>query len=399
MEKRDIIIVGAGPAGSSAAFFLSRLGLDVLLLERKKLPRVKPCGDGIGPRAVLMLKEMGLSKWLSDNHFFRIERMRLISQSGRTIISDTSGYDFPTPYGYVIRRDIFDKRLADRAVEVGATLREGFKVTSFLLERGRGFGVVGEVKGVETHVSAKLIVVADGSTGSLSKKLVDIDKETQAIAYRGYADFDDKLDNSVNIYFSDALPKGYGWIFPLSNNSANVGIGSLGMRKDKIDLKDAFNDFIDTTKIPISLKDGKFSEERQGSVMRMSFGRVPLHFPGIAIVGDAAGLVSPINGEGISHAIESSALLSRALEGNTDSFNSIDRALERYSRLMRKEYDSYFRWARMLGLFLSNHKRLNNLIKKAEKDDTLAHSLTGVLSNTIHPRELRRLDVLKRIFF
>jgi len=399
MEKRDIVIVGAGPAGSSAAFFLSRLGLDVLLLEKNRMPRSKPCGDGIGPRAVLMLEEMGLSKWLNENHFFRIERMRLISQSGQTIISDTSGYDFPTPYGYVIRRDVFDKSLVDRAVEVGATFREGFKVKSFLFDRGRGFGVVGEADKEEVHISANLMILADGSTGSLSRRLVDIKKENQAIAYRGYADFNEELDNSVNIYFSDALPKGYGWIFPLSNKSANVGIGSLGMKKDKIDLKGAFKDFIDTTKIPIDLKKGKFSDEHQGSVMRMSFGNVPLHLPGIAIVGDAAGLVSPINGEGISHAMESSALLSRLLEGNTDSYTSIDKALGQYSRQMRKEYYSYFRWARMLGLLLSNHKRLNNLIRKAEHDETLAHSLTGVLSNTIHPREFRRLDILKRILF
>ena len=399
MEKRDVIVVGAGPAGSSAAFYLSRLGLDVLLLERKKLPRVKPCGDGIGPRTVLILKEMGLYEWLTESNFFRIEQMRLISQSGESIVSDTSGYDFPTPYGYVIKREIFDKRLVDRAVETGATFKDGYKVSSFLFDRGRCFGIVGEVDGEETEVSANLIVLADGSTGSLSRKLVDIKKETQAIAYRGYADFDEKLDNSVNIYFSDALPKGYGWIFPLSHNSANVGIGSLGIKKDKVDLLGAFKDFVDTTKVPISLKSGRFSDERQGSVMRMSFGRVPLQLPGIAIVGDAAGLVSPINGEGISHAIESSALLGRTLEGNTSSFASIDKALGRYSKLMRKEYDSYFRYARLLGLLLSNHKRLNNLIKKAEKDESLAHSLTGVLSNTIHPRELRRLDVIRRILF
>ncbi len=399
MEKRDVIVVGAGPAGSSAAFYLSRLGLDVLLLERKKLPRVKPCGDGIGPRTVLILKEMGLYEWLTESNFFRIEQMRLISQSGESIVSDTSGYDFPTPYGYVIKREIFDKRLVDRAVETGATFKDGYKVNSFLFDRGRCFGIVGEVDGEETEVSANLIVLADGSTGSLSRKLVDIKKETQAIAYRGYADFDEKLDNSVNIYFSDALPKGYGWIFPLSHNSANVGIGSLGIKKDKVDLLGAFKDFVDTTKVPISLKSGRFSDERQGSVMRMSFGRVPLQLPGIAIVGDAAGLVSPINGEGISHAIESSALLGRTLEGNTSSFASIDKALGRYSKLMRKEYDSYFRYARLLGLLLSNHKRLNNLIKKAEKDESLAHSLTGVLSNTIHPRELRRLDVIRRILF
>ena len=399
MEKRDVIVVGAGPAGSSAAFYLSRLGLDVLLLERKKLPRVKPCGDGIGPRTVLILKEMGLYEWLTESNFFRIEQMRLISQSGESIVSDTSGYDFPTPYGYVIKREIFDKRLVDRAVETGATFKDGYKVNSFLFDRGRCFGIVGEVDGEETEVSANLIVLADGSTGSLSRKLVDIKKETQAIAYRGYADFDEKLDNSVNIYFSDALPKGYGWIFPLSHNSANVGIGSLGIKKDKVDLLGAFKDFVDTTKVPISLKSGRFSDERQGSVMRMSFGRIPLQLPGIAIVGDAAGLVSPINGEGISHAIESSALLGRTLEGNTGSFASIDKALGRYSKLMRKEYDSYFRYARLLGLLLSNHKRLNNLIKKAEKDESLAHSLTGVLSNTIHPRELRRLDVIRRILF
>lgn len=393
------MIVGAGPAGSSAAFFLARQGLDVLLLEKKKMPRTKPCGDGIGPRTVLKLTEMGLADWMEQSGFYRIDRMRLISESGRSIVSDTSGYDFPTPFGYVVRREIFDKRLVENAQAAGADFVDGFQVKNCLFERDRAIGVTGNHNGKKVTVFAGLIVLADGSTGLLSRAFAKGIKEERAIAYRGYARFDNHLDRNVNIYFSSALPRGYGWIFPLSESSANVGIGSLGIKTEKADLKKAFRQFVKKTKVPVALSEASFDDNYRGSIMRMSFGRLPLRLSGIAFIGDAAGMVSPINGEGISHAMESAHLLSEVIENNFNSYNSIDKALMQYEKSARKKYSSYFRWAGMLSRLLSNHRRLNKLMIKAEKDETLAHALTGVLSNTIPPRELARPGMLRRMLF
>ncbi|HEX21021.1 MAG TPA: FAD-dependent oxidoreductase, partial [Actinobacteria bacterium] len=154
---RDIVIVGAGPAGCSAAYFLAKLGLDVLLLDSKKFPRSKPCGDGTGPRAVKILHQMKLGSWLKENNFYRIDMMRIISSSSRFIISETSGYDFPFPYGYVIRRDIFDEQLVRHAVAAGAELRENFHVTSYLKQDGRITGITSGCQGEKIEILARLV--------------------------------------------------------------------------------------------------------------------------------------------------------------------------------------------------------------------------------------------------
>lgn len=399
MDVKDAVIVGAGPAGSSVAYFLAKSGLDVWLLESKKLPRSKPCGDGIGPRAVLILHQMGLADWLKEKNFYRLDRMRLISQSGRSIVSETSGHNFPIPYGYVIRREIFDYRLVQQAVAAGANFLPDFRAESCLSENGRSTGVSGNYKGNNAKIKARLVVVADGSTGSFSRQFNSNSVNSAAIAYRGYAHFTSELDRCANIYFSDRLPTGYGWVFPLSNRSANIGVGSLCLKNKGVDLKQAFLDFVTDTVSPLPLREAKIEAPRHGSIMRMNFGRRPLVLPGIAFVGDAAGLVSPISGEGISHAMESSRLLAEVIEGKLRDRKTVDAGLRQYDREMRRKFTSYFRWGRLLGRLLSSHDRLDRLISKAEKDAYLAHLLTGVLSNTIHPRELGRLHTITRILF
>lgn len=397
MDVKDVVIVGAGPAGSSAAYFLAAAGLDVWLLESRTLPRTKPCGDGIGPRAMLMLKEMGLAGWLETGGYYRIERMRLISRSGRSIVSDTSGHDFPVPYGYVVRREVFDEKLVRHAQAAGANLLEAWRAESCILEEGRAVGVRGTHRGEPAEIRARLVVAADGSTGMFSRHFGNDIGSVQAVAFRSYADFSEELDNCANIYFSDRLPKGYAWVFPLSKTQANIGIGTLGADSAKVNLRAAFSQFITETTVPVRLDGARLESTGQGSIMRMSFGKRPLSFPGVAFTGDAAGLVSPINGEGISHAIESSRILADSLEGGFVDTEAIDRALERYSREMLRNYRSYFRWGRFLGMLLSNPARLDRLIMKAQRDPRLAHTLTGVLSNTIHPRELARPGTLARL--
>lgn len=394
---KDIIIVGAGPAGSAAAYFFTKLGLDVWLLDNNKFPRAKPCGDGIGPRAVKMLHQIGLGDWLKEKDFYRIDKMRIISNSGRFVVSETSGYDFPFPYGYVIRRDVFDERLVHLATTAGAELRENFHVTSYLKQSGRITGIKGRYQEKDVEINSRLVVAADGSAGSFSRQFGAKISAIQALGYRGYAHNLANLDNYANIFFSDRLPKGYGWVFPLSDSSANVGIGTLGAGNVKVDLKGAFTDFVTSAKSPVALSKANFEEQKQGSVMRMNFDKRPLHLPGVAFVGDAAGLVSPINGEGIAHALESAEILAEALEGNFTDAGAIDKGLRGYKLKMDKQYKAYFRWGRFLSRLLAGPERLDKLIEKAQQDSRLAHALTGVLSNTVHPRELGRWEIIKRL--
>ncbi len=394
----DVAIVGAGPAGSSLAYLLAKQGLNVSLLESKKLPRKKPCGDGLGPKAVKLLNYLGLGNWL-EKKFYRIEKLRLVSEEGTEIISRPYGSS-QSPSAYVVRREKLDQKIVNLAISAGAQFYDQFRVIKMTPENKntrRKLIAIYQEKNVT--LESKLIVAADGSSGSFSRQFGKQIASAQAIACRGYLSNIRGAGRTAHIYFSSYLPKGYNWIFPLSETSANVGSGSLGMQAGKIRLKKALQHFIKSVTEPINLDKAVLQLPVQGSVMRMNFLSRPIVLPQIAFIGDAAGLVSPINGEGISHAIHSSFILASCLENHFKSQNQINQALSRYQKEIHHHYNSYFRWSQWLDRWLSNPKRLNWLIRKAAKDDYLTELIVGVMSNTIHPRELSRLKNIKKFIF
>ena len=401
-RERDVIIVGAGPAGASTAYYLAKQGLDVLVVEEKTMPRPKSCGDGVGPRAVLALQDIGLEDWLESSGGYRVDRLRIVASSGASITSTPEPDLFPIVYGYVIPREVFDQKLADHARGAGAEIVEGFAADDVTRERGRITGVSGNVDCVPTSVRAKLTVAADGSKGKLSRRFGPALSRPKAIGLRTYAKNISGIDDCANIYFTRKFPKGYAWIFPTGDESANVGVGLLGLDHGGKgqDIHLAFDHMIDGQDLsPASLDKSAVTGRPVGSVMRMNFGQRPIHEPGLAFVGDAAGLVSPINGEGISHAIESGKLLAEELAGRFGSAVDLDQGLERYNNTMRRRFLAYFRWGRLFDRVFGSQARLDKAIAKAQNDDYLRIILAGVLANTVHPRELARAKLILKVLF
>ncbi len=277
---------------------------------------VFPMLDGIGPRAVLALRRMGLEDWLKTSGGRRVERLRIIASSGASITSIADPDVFPIVYGYVVERRLFDKKLLEHAEGKGAEVAEDWRADSLIEERGRFVGVKGTHNGEPAEVRAKLIVVADGSKGNISRLFGANLSRAHAAGLRTYATNISGIDDCANIYFTRAFPKGYAWIFPTGDDSANVGVGILGLGDGSASksVRTAYRYFINEQDLaPVSLADSEVVGRPVGSVMRMNFGKRPVWKPGLAFIGDAAGLVSPINGEGISHAIESGRLLCETL--------------------------------------------------------------------------------------
>jgi flavin-dependent dehydrogenase len=133
--------------------------------------------------------------------------------------------------------------------------------------------------------------------------------------------------------------------------------------------------------------------------MRMDFGLRPIWRPGVAFIGDAAGLVSPINGEGISHAMESGQIVAEQIPDDFSDNAKLDRALVYYEKAMQRRFLSHFRWGRILEKVLGNPDRLNRLISEAQKDEYLRTILGGVFGNILHPCELIRFKSLMKIIF
>lgn len=400
-EEHDIVIIGGGPAGAAAAYYMGRRGFDVLLLESKSYPRPKPCGDGVGPRAVLALRDMGLEPWLESNHVHRVERLRIVASSGASIISVADEDLFPIVYGYIIKRSIFDRKLIEHAKAHGAKVLENWRVESLQEDGARTVGVSGVHNGAPAGVKAKLVVVADGSKGRISRLFGPKISAIQAIGMRTYASEIEGIDDCANIYFTRDFPKGYAWIFPNSPTSANIGVGVLHLNKRSgTHIHQAYDYFVNRQDLsPISLRDSVIEGAPMGSVMRMNYGLRNIHRPGLAFIGDSAGLVSPINGEGISHAIESGKLLSDSLPDKLADNRSIDRALVDYERAMKRKFLWLFHLGRIFNLVFGTPNHLDRAIAKAAKHDELRVILAAVLANAAHPRELLRPKIFTKLFY
>ena len=395
-EKWEAVVVGAGPAGASAAYFLSKLGYKVLLIEAAKLPRPKACGDGIGPRAVAFLERLGLKNWLEENNFYRIEHLRLVSASGAELISTPQTSDYEISYGYVIPRSVIDLKLVKQAIAAGSYYLEGYRATDVLKEGQQISGVLLN-NGQPLVIKSQLTVVADGSSGKVSRLFGAKVGQVQAVGYRGYALNLPDQKRTASIIFTSQFPAGYAWIFPTNATKANIGLGTLGLNKDRSSqgLKTAFN----LTFKRLLNKEAVIENERLGATMRMNFAQRPAWFQGVAFVGDACGLVSPINGEGISHALESGELLAEAFAAKPKNSYELNKSLATYEKLLQQKFSGYFKLGRLLVKLLAQPKRLDKLILKAQNDAELKFLFIGIMANTVHPRHLLKLKPLLKVLF
>jgi geranylgeranyl reductase family protein len=264
-ETADVIVVGAGPAGSAAAAYLAMTGLDVLVLEKTAFPREKVCGDGLTPRAVKELITLGIPTPEEDG-WIRNHGLRIIGGGMRLSLPWPDLASFP-PYGLVRTRQDFDDILAKHAVKHGARLRESTNVTGPLLDAtGRIVGVTaravdekGRSTGPELTYRAPLVVAADGNSSRLSLAMnrPKRDDRPMGVAVRTYYTSprhdDDYLESWLELWSTDdsgkrVLLPGYGWIFGVGDGTSNVGLGILNTSSafGKTDYKDVMRRWVAT---------------------------------------------------------------------------------------------------------------------------------------------------------
>ena len=244
-DEADVIVVGAGPSGSTAAYYLASAGLDVLLLEKSRFPREKVCGDGLTPRAVKALVAMGVPISESDG-WLRNKGLRVVGAGMRLELPWPELTSYPG-YGLVRNRLDFDQRLAERASRAGARLIEGVNVTGPVIDErtGRITGVTARPAGRQrdggAHAGAgaeqvyrgRLVIAADGNSSrlSVSMGLRKRDDRPIGVAVRAYYTSprheDDYLESWLDLWDGDRLLPGYGWIFGMGDGTSNVGLGLL----------------------------------------------------------------------------------------------------------------------------------------------------------------------------
>lgn len=338
METRfDVIVVGGGPGGSSAAINLARGGAKVLLLDKFDFPRDKPCGDFIGRQAYALAQKMGVSPTrFSDYAPLTGVKMRTPTNHDLNLPGERAGAG-----SRIIPRTVFDTALVELSVAAGATLRR-WQIQSLIFENSHPIGVAGRDNGEKAF--APLIIGADGWSSVVARSLgLSLNSPaTTGVAVRAYFENVRGLDQKVAFHFPASILPGYGWLFPVgSGGEANVGLGLIVEEYDvasKGNLHQMFERFVAQTEF---LKGAKqISKTRTWPLALGWQAHRPLATSGAMLVGDAACLVGPLTGAGIYPAMRSGMLAAQTSLAALEKADFSQEMLNGYARKVQRE----FRW-------------------------------------------------------
>jgi geranylgeranyl reductase family protein len=393
----DVLIVGGGPSGAACSYWLAQAGHEVLLVEKKQYPREKTCGDGLTPRSVKQLHDMGLADELAGHHRFRGLRSMAF---GTTLELEWPPHPVFPPYGYVVTRKDLDHLVAERAVKAGATLWEGTEALAPLAEDGQEDGritgaVVSGPDGARREVRARYVVVADGANSRFGRALgARRDKSYPlGMAIRGYHRSPRHDEPWIESHLdlrdkSGAVLPGYGWIFPVGDGRVNVGVGLLStfQRWKEVNTSHLMDSFVAHTPRSWDIRPETSCGPPVGGRLPMGFSVGPRAGARHLVVGDAGGAINPFNGEGIAYAYETgrtaAAVLDEALATGDD------RALGTYEARLQAEYGLYYRVARLFVRAIGRPTLMRALIGTGMRSRTLMEWVLRIMANLLRPDEV-----------
>jgi geranylgeranyl reductase family protein len=317
----DVLVVGAGPAGSSAATWVARSGRQVTIIDSATFPRDKPCGDGLTPRAIAELTALGLGGWLGG----RARNLGLRAAGfGQELLLPWPGGSLPS-FGGAAPRTLLDATILSVATDAGAELRQSTAAADVVLENGAIKSVIANDAQGEVVINAKQVIIADGARSQLGRKLNrQWHRDTAyGVAARGYIASERSDDPWISSHLElrnadNEILSGYGWIFPLASGEVNIGVGTLATSKRPADinLRALLNQYTDQQRA-----DWKLSGDVRlpwSALLPMGGAVSGVAGKNFMFVGDAAGCVNPLNGEGIDYGLETGRLAASMLETETD---------------------------------------------------------------------------------
>ena len=406
-EEADVIVVGAGPAGSATASYLARAGVNVLVLEKAQFPREKVCGDGLTPRAVKALIGMGVPVGEQDG-WVRNKGLRIIGGGVRLELPWPELSSYPG-YGLVRTRLDFDEILARTAQKAGARLLEGVTVTGPVLdENGRIVGVrAGDPRGVaggrppgpgepERIYRARVVVAADGNSSrlALAMGLSKRDDRPLGVAVRTYYTSprhnDDYLESWLDLWDGERLLPGYGWIFGMGDGTSNVGLGLLNTSSSfgNVDYRDLLRRWLAGMPAEWGYLEENRTQPVRGAALPMGFNRTPHYTRGLLLAGDAGGMVNPFNGEGIAYALESGELAAQVIAqalARPDAAGA-ERVLMAYPQALKAAYGGYYTLGRRFVQAIGNPKVMQFATKHGMPRPALMKFTLKLLANLTESR-------------
>jgi geranylgeranyl reductase family protein len=354
----DAVVVGAGPAGSAAARFLAEAGHDVVLIEKEAFPRDKVCGDGLTPRAVRALHSLGLhdeAEGMAPG-WARQEGLRMY---GGGVVLDLPWpqlEDWPS-HSLTATRSLLDHTLARHAAKAGAQLWEETEVTGPVYLTGAQRRVAGvtytRADGHQGVVRAPIVLAADGGSSrfAIALGLHRDEKRPMGVAVRAYyrsprSDLR-MMEGFLELRRGNELLPGYGWLFPLSDGLVNVGWGLLNTSEHfrSTNYRKTLNEWTASFPPEWEISRETMVGRPRGAGLPMGHNRKPPVYKGVILIGDAAGMVNPFNGEGISYAIEAAAFAAEAANAALEAH--ADAPLQTYARRVAAEWGGYYTLGRM----------------------------------------------------
>lgn len=391
MSQPDVLVVGGGPAGSAASYWLARAGHQVLMVEKKEYPREKTCGDGLTPRAIKQLDDMGFDFGVSEFH--KVTGLR--SYAGDDLKIELTWPDhgeFPN-WGGVIRRADLDHQVAQLSEKEGVAVREKTEAKPLV----DGSAIVG----VELHhgddvevVTPKQVIVADGSLSRFGRVLGSSRNKAypMGLAARGYFESpmsdDGFMESQLDIRdASGASMPGYGWVFPLGDGTVNVGVGLLStfQRWKHVNTTDMMNNYVASAPDYWGLSADSQLTKPRGGKLSMSFSVGPKVGPNWLTIGDAAGAINPWNGEGISYAYETGRIAADVMSASLGADDPT--LLARYESRLEAEYADYYRMARVFVKAIGYPMVMRSLAHVGLRNRPLMEWVLKVMSNLLDESE------------
>lgn len=360
-ESHDVIVVGGGPAGSVMAWSLAERGVRVAVLERANFPREKVCGDFVEPGGLRILESMQCLKPLEARSPLPITHSRSYIQSRIVYRGEIPYYeaqrDLP-PYGYIVPRSELDAQLLDRARSAAAKVYEGC-IASEISREGELVRV--KVRSGERRFSleAPLVIGADGTESVVARSFGQARNDSRfiSVSQRGYVEGVSVSRGEAAIWFDDEMYPGYGWMFPMADGTANVGVGVLreACERYQLSVPRMFQGFLEKLRRNHpGCTHIRLLRRPLGGIVKTYSGVGSNHFDGALLIGDAGSFVDPMTGEGITPGMESALIASSTVVEALEQGRFDAAFLSRYEREFRAYFDPAMRYLDLCATLMRN---------------------------------------------
>ena len=407
----DVVVVGAGPSGASCAYWLADAGWDVAVVEKKALPREKTCGDGLTPRAVRQLADMGLEPLVAAvGH--RYEGLRSVG-FGRSMELRWPRHPVFPSHGYTITRFDLDAVVANHAGRSGAAVVYGVEALSPIdavppLKEGRlgaaaGVTVLDAATGRTADVRGRYLVVCDGANSRLGRALGARRRRDWPLgmALRGYwtspRHDDPFIEGHLDVRDeSGAVVPGYGWVFPLGDGRVNVGVGLLttGRAWRGLNTSRLMDAFVAQAAASWGLTESGCLGAPTGGKLPMGLSIGPCVGDNVLVAGDATAAINPFNGEGIAYGYETGRLAAASVATALLAHDAA--ALETYRERLDTAYGEYFRVARAFVRLISEPAVMQACVGVGMRSEWLMARLLTIMANLLRPDDLGAAELAYR---